>query len=193
MARRWSMLIGTLAVLVVSFALVGPQATAAQEATPPADGTPAAEIPGVETFEIESNLHEEGPIDYAQQPPVGGPHNPVWQDCGFYDAPVGNEHAVHSLEHGAVWITYAPDLPAAEVATLRALAAGELYLLVSPYPDLPTPVVASTWDKQLRLESADDPRLIAFIAAFAGKGPEAGSTCFGGTTETLAPTETPTA
>src|SRR4051812_34604742 len=136
--RRWPILFlcWALALFVVPVAALRVPASASQEATPPANGTPdGGAIPGVETFEIESAAHMDGAIEYPQQPPVGGPHNPVWQDCGFYDAPVGNEHAVHSLEHGAVWVTYDPDLPSAQVARLQALAAEELYLLVSPYPD----------------------------------------------------------
>ena len=35
-------------------------------------------------------------------------HDPVWLDCGAYDAPVRDENAVHDLEHGSVWITYDP-------------------------------------------------------------------------------------
>ena len=199
--RRWSILFWAVAVFLVPFGLVGLPAGANQAATPAADGTPAtadraatpvadgtpeAEIAGVETFEIESAAHEEGPIDHPQRPPVGGPHAQVWQDCGFYDAPIRSENAVHLLEHGAVWVTYNPALPAAEVETLRRLAADEPYLLVSPFPDLPSAVVASAWDKQLRLDSADDARLEAFIAAFAGRGLEEGAPCDGGTTETVA-------
>jgi hypothetical protein len=61
-----------------------------------------------------TSLHVGGNIDYDQDlgiPPAGGPHNPSWQNCGFYDELVRDENAVHSLEHGAVWITYQPDLP----------------------------------------------------------------------------------
>ncbi len=55
--------------------------------------------------------HLEEPVTYTENPPVGGVHNPVWQNCGYYAAPIPNETAVHSLEHGAIWITYQPDLP----------------------------------------------------------------------------------
>ena len=151
-------------------------------------------IPGVESFEVASADHVEGPVDYPQNPPVGGPHNPVPQECGVYDAPVLNEHAVHSLEHGAVWITYRPDLSTDQVGDLRRLAERNENVLVSPYPDLPAPVVASAWGEQLKLERADDPRLRRFVRAFAGFGPEAGASCSGGMTETVPlPVGTPAA
>jgi hypothetical protein len=79
---------------------------------------------------------------------------------------VTNENAVHSLEHGVVWITYAPDLPAAAVTTLRSLAT-QPHLLISAYVGLPSPVVASAWGKQLQLDDATDPRLQAFVDAFS--------------------------
>ena len=77
----------------------------------------------------------------------------MWQNCGFYESPVRNENAVHSMEHGAVWITYQPDLPADQVELPRNLAHDDSYVLVSPYPDLSTPVVVSAWGKQLQLDS----------------------------------------
>ena len=75
-------------------------------------------------------------------------------NCGIYDQPVPSENAVHSLEHGAVWVTYQPDLPQAEVDKLRQLVRGHSHLLLSPYPDLPQPVVASGWGVQLQLPGA---------------------------------------
>jgi hypothetical protein len=126
-------------------------------------------------------------VAYAEHPPVGGVHNPVWQDCGFYAEPVANENAVHSLEHGAVWITYAPDLPQDQVATLRELAERQSHILVSPMEDLPSPMVASAWNRQLALDGADDPRLEEFIRAFrlSPQAPEPGAACTGGTSETV--------
>lgn len=127
--------------------------------------------------------HLPGPLNYKENPPLGGPHNVVWQTCGVYAAPIHNEHAVHSLEHGAVWLTYRPDLPADEVQRLQAIAADD-YMLLSPYPGLPAPVVATSWNRQIQLDGAADSRLPAFIRQFKNNPqstPEFGATCLGGT------------
>src|SRR5918912_1365084 len=147
----------------------------------------AASTPeGVESFAIPSRNHVEGTVSYPQTPPVGGPHNPVWQNCGFYSSPVRNENAVHSLEHGAVWITYQPDLPSDQVETLKNLAKDNSYVLVSPYPDSPSPVVGTAWGKQLQLDSANDPRLEQFVNAYreGPQAPERGAHGTNGTGET---------
>jgi hypothetical protein len=60
-------------------------------------------------------------------------------------------------------------------------------MLASPHPDLPTPVVASAWGKQLTLESANSPDLERFVRAYR-QGPqtqEPGATCAGGTSDTV--------
>ena len=137
----------------------------------------------VRTASYPAGQHLAGSILYAENPPIGGQHNVVWQDCGIYDAPIHNEHAVHSMEHGAIWITYRPDLAADQVQRLRALAADD-YLLLSPYPGLPYPIVASAWNHQLTFERADDPGLPAFIARYKNNPettPEFGAPCAGGT------------
>jgi hypothetical protein len=143
---------------------------------------------GVEKFDVgAAGKHTQEPVDYEQSPPVGGEHNPVWQNQGFYEEPIRNENAVHDLEHGAVWITYSPDLPQDQKDALKELVKGQDCLLASPYPDLPgdTPVVASAWGLQVRLSGADDPNLQRFIHAYR-KGPqtpEPGAPCKGGTGE----------
>ena len=85
------------------------------------------------------------------------------------------------MDHGAVWITYRPDLPEDQVNTLRDLAR-EDYVLVSPYQGLRAPVIATAWRNQLELEGADDPRLRQFVYQFrvSETAPRSGNGCDNG-------------
>jgi hypothetical protein len=175
-SRRTYIIIGLIAaVFIAGFAtLVILDARQNAMSTPP---------DGVQTYDVgPAGKHTEANVNYKQNPPVGGPHNPVWQNCGYYDQPVHDENAVHSLEHGAVWITYSPNLPQDQVEHLRDIAENETYVLVSPRDDLPSPVVASAWGKQLRLDDAEDPDLERFIGAYeqGPQTPEKGAVCTGG-------------
>jgi hypothetical protein len=132
--------------------------------------------------------HVTTPVKYAVLPPVGGPHNPVWMNAGVYTKPVPTERAVHNLEHGAVWITYDPNLPKAEVKLLTAFVtkqtlisepasevgfSGESnrYVDLTPWAtnSLPSPIVISSWGYQLRVTSPTDPRLQQFVDTFRYK------------------------
>jgi hypothetical protein len=128
--------------------------------------------------------HVQGPVSYAITPPVGGPHNPNWMNAGVYTKPIPSERAVHDMEHGAVWITYKPSLPASQVQALTALVgrqslidesdgtgiAGQenRFMDLSPWADnqLPKPIMITAWGFQLGVDKASDPRLQAFIDAF---------------------------
>lgn len=174
--RRWA---GIVAAVIAVVAIAGVVLWSRREASPPVVGD-------VQTFADLPRGHTADPVQYAQRPPVGGPHDPVWQDCGFYTGPIRNENGVHTLEHGAIWITYRPDLPQAQRNALRDLARTQSYVLVSPLADLPAPIVASAWGKQLLLDTANDPRLADFVRQFRldPAGPEPGAPCAGGTAET---------
>ncbi len=141
-----------------------------------------ADIEGVQTFADLGNQHVEGPVEYAQNPPVGGDHSAQWQNCGVYSQPINDVNGVHSLEHGAVWITYDPSLPADQVEILDAEAANNNYVLVSPRDGLPSPVVASAWGLQLQLDDASDDRLPVFVQKYVrgDQTPEPGAACAGG-------------
>jgi hypothetical protein len=141
-----------------------------------------SDIPGVVSYSNLDRSHVNGAVSYPQSPPVGGAHSPIWQNCGIYDKPIANENGVHSLEHGAVWVTYQPDLPANTVEQLRSQVRGHSSLLLSPYPGLSSPVVASAWGLQLKLNDASDPRLAQFISAYeqGPQTPEPGASCSGG-------------
>lgn len=182
----------------------GPGGTTAEQALTPAEATvgpneeanmapapgiggdetrpPPADPPeGVRTYPATTNRNLEGDIEYDREPPTNGDHAPIWQNCGFYAEPVQNETAVHSMDHGAVWVTYRPGLPTEQVDTLRQLAR-ERYVLVSPYPGQPAPVIATAWRNQLYLDSARDPRLNQFVEDFrlSETAPLAGNGCVRG-------------
>jgi hypothetical protein len=143
-----------------------------------AEGAPA----GVESFPAEHQAIVQTDVVYPQSPPAGGDHWSDWLNCGYYPTPVRNENAVDSLARGAVWVTYRPDLPPDQVASLRQLAHREGDLIVSPYPGLQAPIVASAWGRQLPLQSVTDPRLVQFVRAYQDgrQAPQPTPTCNGG-------------
>jgi hypothetical protein len=180
--RFWLVVTGLATVLSVvvvaaTFAVTGAFATGGSGSLPP----------GTQTFAETDHSHVTGTVTYDRVPPAGGPHNATQLNCGVYTQPVPNENAVHSLEHGAVWITYLPTLSADQVGALQRLVTSsyvgtERYVILSPYVGLPSPIVASAWGYQLGVDQASDSRLSDFIHQLAGggQGGEAGAACTGG-------------
>ncbi|WP_438354058.1 DUF3105 domain-containing protein [Microbacterium sp. CJ88] len=138
------------------------------------------QIDGVQTYQNTSN-HVQGSVTYPQTPPTGGDHNAVWLNCGIYTQPQQNENAVHSLEHGAVWVTYdAAALSADQLATLKSKLPST-YVVLSPYVGLDSPLVLSAWNHQLKLTSVDDPRIQTFFEEYwrSQNAPEPNAPCTG--------------
>ncbi|GAA3750371.1 hypothetical protein GCM10022205_41820 [Spinactinospora alkalitolerans] len=149
-------------------------------------------IDGLQEFEGLTNNHVTEPVDYEQSPPAGGDHHAAWQNCGVYTEPLEPLHAVHSLEHGAVWVTYDPELPSDQVEQLEALYTPGSYVLVSPYEgDMPEPVVASAWSKQVAVDGPTDERLEKFLRLYerGSEVPEPGAACSGAVGMTAAEIE----
>lgn len=138
-------------------------------------------VEGTINFGAQERGHDAG-TTFASTglPPVGGDHDPRFQNCGIYTQLMDTGLAVHSMEHGAVWITYRPDLPAEDVAVLQEMVRGKTYTLLSPFPDLESDVVATAWGFQLESDSVSDERLEQFIDRYRGGGPEPGAPCTGG-------------
>lgn len=138
-------------------------------------------IAGVRTYSDLSREHTTAQVDYPQQPPVGGRHNPVWAPCNgkVYPKPIPNENAVHSLEHGTVWITYRPGLPPEQQKALAERVRGEKFTMMSPYPDQQAPIALTAWGLQLKVDSARDDRIGAFLNSYVQgpQTPEPGATC----------------
>ena len=78
-------------------------------------------IDGVEYLTITSRSHTEEDLDYPTTPPAGGDHLGIWHNCGKYLVELLDEAAVHTLEHGVVWITYLPEIALREIEKLNEL------------------------------------------------------------------------
>ena len=174
--------IGGVAVLAVVALVIGVIVVNAQPKVDPA----SISVEGVKTWDNLASTHVTGTVDYegtlGMNPPAGGPHNQVWLNCGVYTEPQVNENAVHPLEHGAVWVTYDPDKISGDALTSLQDKMPSTFSILSPYPGLPAPVVASAWGAQVQLTGVDDERLDSFIDKYwrSASAPEPNAPCTGG-------------
>jgi hypothetical protein len=182
--NRLITLIGTVAASAGVLALViGFVVTSSVPKVDPA----SIDIAGLTTFDKLTATHvaDATPVDYeadyGMNPPAGGNHWGAWLNCGIYTEPQQNENAVHALEHGAVWVTYNPDELTADEITALQNSLPETYIVMSPYPGLQAPVVASAWGNQIELDGVDDPRLADFVTKFwrSADVPEPTAMCTG--------------
>lgn len=179
--------LGTRGILGASLALLSLAGVVSCGTTEPrpaaaAPQTVPATIEGVSFYSNLGSKHVTAPVTYDQAPAVGGDHSARWTNCGIYTEPVEQMRAVHTMEHGAVWVTYRPDLPAAQIQELTELVRSKNYVLLSPYPGQEAPVTATAWGVQLTLDSSSDDRLKPFLAQYiqGTQTPEPGAPCTGG-------------
>ena len=95
---------------------------------------------------------------------------------------VRNENMVHTLEHGAVWITYNPDTIApADLTTLNGSGRRPaVHHACRPTRDWTRTISLQAWAHQLKVDSASDERVQQFITALRQNRwvyPETGATC----------------
>lgn len=172
--RSIGKIIGLVAFLVAGIGLV---AVVAQPPAESIDGVPQ----GTEIVAVADAVHIDGEIPYEDVVPAGGPHNPIWLNCGVYDTPVREENAIHSMEHGAVWITYNQTVDADGLDALVRLG-GRARVIVSPVPEQESAVLATSWGRRLRVDDPTDTRVEQFATEFTKieYSPEPGASCSGG-------------
>ncbi|WP_328338108.1 DUF3105 domain-containing protein [Streptomyces violaceus] len=140
---------------------------------------------GVRTWQGKlARNHVTKAVKYASEPPVGGDHNQAWMNCNgdVYTEELDNTNAVHSLEHGAVWVTYNADAKKADIDALAAKVKKTPYTLMSPMDDQKDPIMLSAWGHQRTVKGASDPDVDAFFEKFVQgeQTPEPGAACTNG-------------
>ncbi|HEX2143731.1 MAG TPA: DUF3105 domain-containing protein [Glycomyces sp.] len=130
--------------------------------------------------------------EYELSPPVGGDHLSVWQTCtgSVYPDPIADGNGVHSMEHGAVWLTYDPALVDGDgIGLLRSKIEGRDYSLMSPYPEQGVAVSLQSWGNRYQTEDLDDPMIEAYLDTYILNerfNPETMATCSDGISTTIA-------
>ncbi|MCW2539465.1 MAG: uncharacterized protein JWN95_1190 [Frankiales bacterium] len=175
----WGLIIATVLVVVLAVGVIGYAVSLGHKKKVAAD---PAKIAGIQHYTGLTRNHVTTVVTYPQSPPVGGDHSPIWADCTgtVYPAQIANENAVHTLEHGAIWITYKPGLAADQLDILTKLVSGNQFMLLTPYAGLKTNVSLQAWGYQLFVDSASDPRIATFIEDLKlsqSNTPELGASC----------------
>jgi uncharacterized protein DUF3105 len=135
---------------------------------------------------------------YPSVPPASGPHNQIPFGAGVYETPPPVDRVIHSLEHGAAVVWYAPHASETELARTRAFYDGEAVgarVIVAPYdyPDqgaagsLPggAQMALVSWHKVQTCDRVSLPAAFGFTSRYAappfgqqpyrGEAPEAGA------------------
>ncbi|PIM72866.1 hypothetical protein CTU88_03230 [Streptomyces sp. JV178] len=193
--RNRILVIGASVVIVAGLVVGGTVLIRSQADDDGADSTTASDAKGRGKFTTDADgvktwstkltqNHVTKSVTYPMTPPVGGDHNPVWQNCNgdVYDKAIKNENAVHSLEHGAVWVTYNDKASEADVKALAAKVKKTPYTLMSPVEDQKDPIMLSAWGHQRTVTSATDPNVDKFFQKFVQgqQTPEPGAACTNG-------------
>jgi hypothetical protein len=181
--KPWGLIAGAV-VVVVFAAVVLTYAVVQVNRSNTNRVTSADEIADLQTFDYAAGQeHVATPVTYTESPPVGGPHDPEWADCTgtVYDVDIRHENAVHSMEHGATWITYDPAaISDADLATLQDLVQGTSGLMLSPYEGLGSTISLQSWNHQLAVDSAGDERVQQYADFMTFNDdfyPEVGASC----------------
>jgi type II secretory pathway pseudopilin PulG len=149
--------------------------------------------PGPDQGHIGADVPSPPPLtSYPSHPPASGPHDLTPLDSGVYESPPDIYAAIHSLEHGAAEVWYAPPASGPELTRLTDALDGEDHVIVAPYRYAgPSGVLPGGWEMALvawhRMQLCD--RVSAAVAvsfvhsyrydpgdtSYEGEAPEAGA------------------
>ena len=163
--------VGAIAVTVVVLATLAVRAVPKAASTAPLRGEAVQIGPATHVDDASALQIPEG------QPPAGGPHFVEELRAGISEQPVPDGRAIHSLEHGMIWITYRPDLiSASDLATLRKVArAYERDVILSPRPANTAAVSAVSWERRANMASPVEERALRdFVTTNLNRSPEPG-------------------
>jgi uncharacterized protein DUF3105 len=164
-----SVAVTTLAVVTMAGLGIGVLAKVSVSAG--TEALPCDQVPGTPAaFEGNRHIPYDGAphTPYKTIPPTSGPHSAQIIALGIYREPVPEELQVHGLEHGHVFVQYAPGTAQAEVTALERI--GRRYprdAYVAPYPGLDHGIALTGWQRLQRFDHLDEDAVVKFITTVA--------------------------
>lgn len=119
-------------------------------------------------------------VQYNSNPPTSGQHYAKWITRGIYDKPQVDGNLIHSLEHGAVILSYKSDLAKEDVEKIKSVfsKASVSKKIMVPRENLDTPVALTSWGRLLKLqtiEATSEAKIKEFMETNEDRGPEKGA------------------
>lgn len=141
---------------------------------------PQGERPGTAQEDKGQQHVAEGSKQYGgPEPPASGEHGqPIpWQ---VYKQEVPDMNIIHNLEHGGIYISYRPDLPADQIDQIEKLFSkpysrekfSPIKAIVAPRAANEAPVIMSSWTRSMKLDSYDEEKMVEYYLRNVGQAPE---------------------
>ena len=128
----------------------------------------------VQEFPIEGREHisRRPVVAYNTNPPTSGNHLAEAESWGVNDQEIEDKAAVHSLEHGGIWISY-KDVDEETVKALNELGReNPQSVVVSPRAANDTPIAVVSWGRMMKLDKLDKALIQKYIETYINQGPE---------------------
>ncbi len=111
---------------------------------------------------------------YLSNPPVSGWHYADLTPTGISDQQISDQIAIHNLERGDIWITYkTPDAAPELIDKLKTIANQyNKRVVLSPRAGNDSLIALAAWGRLDKFNYFDQDRIIRFIKAYQGQGPE---------------------
>lgn len=141
---------------------------------------PQGERPGIAQKDMGGKHVAEGSKAYGGGiPPTSGDMGQplAWQ---VYEQEVPDMNLVHNLEHGGIVVSYRPDLPADQIAKIKALFSkpysrknfSPIKAVVAPRAADESPIIMTSWRRYMKLNAYDEEKMVDYYLRNVGKAPE---------------------
>ncbi|QQG46331.1 MAG: DUF3105 domain-containing protein [Candidatus Niyogibacteria bacterium] len=142
-----------------------------QNATPEGEDF-SRQIPIMENI---SHIAVGGPLpEYTSNPPTSGPHYGQTARSGFRAESIADQHIIHNLEHGDVWIAYHPRVTDEIKNQLKEFGAAKV--IIEPRETNDADIALAAWGRldTFNIENNILPvqRIEDFIKRYSNRGPE---------------------